>query len=192
MLSVSKMTKPTKFCLSNDCNRWVQLGTGSHTLNSTQTDYCSIYCRLYTEQKLKKIPVPDTLGRKNMRFPPIERCCDSCGETLELKWDDHFSNRCFCNRDCHFKMRRDKSVRKPELRYQILRLMRDHPKDVWNVHEIADMMDKSNNRYRVNWRVISQVIKALSVVERVEPSVYRLKPEGYTGPLLRFVVRNGS
>jgi hypothetical protein len=190
---VIQMPNPENFCGNKECNRWVQLGTGSHTLNSTQTDYCSIYCRLYTEQGLKKIAVPDKLGRNNMRFPPIERCCDSCGKTIYLKWNDHFSNRCFCNQECHFKMRRDKSVRKPELRYQILRLMRDNPQKVWNVHEIADMLDKSNARYRVNWRVISQILRILSsAVNCIEPSVYELKPEAYEGPLLRFVTKNGA
>jgi hypothetical protein len=90
-------------------------------------------------------------------------------------------------------MRRDKSVRKPELRYQILRLMRDNPQEVSNVHEIADMLDKGTARYRVNWRVISQVLRIMSpAVNCIEPSVYELKPEAYHGPLIRFVSKNGA
>jgi len=191
------MANQEKLCGNKDCDRWVQIGTGSHTINRTQTDYCSFYCRLYTEQGLSKVAVPDTLGRNNMRFPPIERWCDACGKTIELIWNDHRSNRCFCDRTCHFKMRSDKSVRRPELRYQMLRLMRDHPQEVWNIHEISDLLDKSLNRYRVNWRILCQVLRVLksekdSPIEQIEQGVYRLKAEAYQGPLLRFVSRNGS
>ena len=191
-IMVNKMQE-TKSCANDDCYRWAQLGSGSHHANRTQTDYCSLYCRLYAEQGLTKVIKPDKLGRKNKSFPQITINCDACGADLELHWNEQDCNRAFCNRKCHLSLKTDKSVRKPELRYAILRLMRDHPVEQWNVKELARMLDQSYTRWRVNSAVVSQLLRTMKTsVERIEPCVYKLKPEAYHGPLMRFITKSGA
>lgn len=142
------------------------------------------------EQGLSIIKVPDTLGRMNPRFPLIEKICDTCGESITLNWGNNSRNKYFCNKTCHQELR--KRSKRAELRYNIVRLMRDNPQITeWTPQDLADWLDKSLMRYRVNTNIISQHLRILQNydgVKQLKKGLWSLNPKMFSEPLGTIIV----
>ena len=176
-------------CSRPGCYHTVQIGTGSDSVNRTQDDYCSLYCRLYTERKLSPVIKTDTLGRRFKALPDIEVKCDTCGVSVHLSWTKvNQRNRSFCGRECYRAIRRVQ--KKAEIRYNLLRLMRDNPRKTWTVADLADWLDKSMQRNPVSSQSVVMHLRMMSsAVLRREDGRYELRPEAREQPLVKFLPR---
>lgn len=87
--------------------------------------YCSLYCQMFDQQKLKKYKPNKNPHLKHMEyFPPILAPCENCGEDVELRWNLGLSNRAFCNQDCNNDNRSNGQRRRSLKHYPILKILK--------------------------------------------------------------------
>ena len=173
-------------CLNPDCERDVCQGAYDGS-NRTQDEYCSRYCYLYVSEGLSKVPKPDSLGRRNMTMPSIEVHCETCGGAMMLEYGKvATSNRAYCSRECHYEL---KSRRKrAELWMTVLRVLRDHPRKIWNVKELASWIDNSVHRHTVTSASVSNMLRMMKpAVKKLSPGVYQFRDEARERPLINYI-----
>jgi len=101
-------------------------GTAHATSSFVENNFCSRYCRLFSEQGLTLINGLEKYGKTQYEgfnwWPKIEPKCDSCGETFTLTNQFPNNNQVFCGRPCHNDV---KTCSRRAMRdYQILRILR--------------------------------------------------------------------
>ena len=172
-------------CLNPDCER--DVCSGAYDGNKTQDEYCSRYCNLYVSQGLTKEIKPDSLGRRNRVMPVIEVHCDVCGGAVMLEYRKlSDGNRSFCSQACHFELKGRR--KRAELWLTVLRVLRDHPRKIWSVSELASWLDNTLHRHTVTSASVSNMLRMMKpAVEKMSAGVYQFRDEARGKPLINYI-----
>ena len=123
----------------------------------SQEGYCSLYCQMFDQQKLKKYKPNKNPHLKHMEyFPPILAPCENCGKDLELRWNIGLSNRAFCNQECnndnHSHGQRPRSLK----HYPILKILK-HSDEPLRAESLAVRASVGNRHHHTVQSVASSM-----------------------------------
>ena len=125
--------------------------------DTSEDDYCSLYCRRFYNEGHEKIPLSDSKHHKNhpLKYPPIKQNCDMCGNQFDLTYSDASKgNRSrFCSRKCWFEL--IGSRRGAKKKWIILRIL-DQRGPLTSL-ELSAIMDKFDTKG--NSRVIGSTMR---------------------------------
>ena len=141
-------------CSNPECERMVF--SACEPYNMTQDNFCSQYCCRYVSDGYQPVLVSNSKHHKNLfKLPDIESQCDACGKTIHLEYSHKRANASFCNRNCHNVARKSLRGRKGMLRYQILRVLRDNPKEWWSASDLSKLLDDRNSLWTITQKSVS-------------------------------------
>ena len=135
-------------CLNKCCSR--PIDRSMQNLNKTQTEYCSLYCYLFVRNELTMVKMSESKHHKGLfKFPTILRNCENCGGDVELQYVHNKANKSFCSRECR-TAGQGLNGRRGLLRFQIMKLLRDSPRDWWTSSDLARVLDNKQMVHTLN------------------------------------------
>ena len=70
----------------------------------------------------------------------------------------------------------------------VLRVLRDHPRKVWNVKELASWIDNSVHRHTYDFGFSLNMLRMMkSAVKKLSPGVYQFRDEARGRPLINYI-----
>lgn len=124
--------------------------------------YCSYYCQLFFEQKLKKIKTTDA-KECAYNYPPIKVPCENCGGDTILRWGIDYCNKAFCSNKCN----NSKVKSRGEKQYFPLKILK-HSTHPLLASDIAKLCD-GQKRHLFTSNSISNILRIFhgrGVIER--------------------------
>jgi hypothetical protein len=95
-------------------------------------------------------------------------------------------NRAYCSRECHSELKGRR--KRAELWITVLRVLRDHPQNIWNVKELATWIDNTVHRHTVTAASVSNMLRMMKpAVKKLSPGVYQFRDEARGRPLINYI-----